>query len=198
MTVPSARGLFWATSSRGLVTDDPHLRFRDFQRPYARAIVETEDWAVDEPARIGLADIVRNVHPTVLIGTSGQPGTFSEAVVRDMAAHVEQPLIFPLSNPTVLAAATPAQLIEWTDGRALIATGSPFGPCGAPWRVSSSARTAVQARSSANSARWVTGRQMSSSGAPCSQSRRIRRSMTIWRRIRKAAPRSWPLAMRAA
>ena len=128
LTPEEARSLFWATSSRGLVTDDPHLRFRDFQRPYARAVAETDGWTVDEPARIGLADIVRNVHPTVLIGTSGQPGLFNEDVVRDMAAHVDRPLIFPLSNPTVLAEATPGQLIEWTDGRALIATGSPFGP----------------------------------------------------------------------
>ncbi len=127
LTREHARSRFWATSSRGLITDDPHLRFRDFQRPYARPASETEEWTVDEPARIGLADIVHNVHPTVLIGTSGQPNSFTEKVVREMAAHTQRPLIFPLSNPTALAEATPAQLIEWTDGRALIATGSPFG-----------------------------------------------------------------------
>ena len=75
-----------------------------------------------------LADIVRNVHPTVLIGTSGQPGSFTEDIVRDMAGHVDRPLILPLSNPTALAEAVPSDLIEWTDGRAMIATGSPFAP----------------------------------------------------------------------
>ncbi|QIK71378.1 NAD-dependent malic enzyme [Propioniciclava coleopterorum] len=123
-----ARGLFWATTSRGLVTDDPTKRFRDFQRRYERSSVEVAAWDVEDPGRIGLSDVVANVHPTVLIGTSGQPGSFTEAIVTDMAAHVEHPLIFPLSNPTTLAEATPAHLLEWTQGRARIATGSPFAP----------------------------------------------------------------------
>ena len=123
-----ARSRFWVTTSRGLVSDEPALRFRDFQRPYARRQAETDDWTLDNPAYIGLADIVRNVHPTVLIGTSGQRGSFKESIIREMAAHVEQPLVMPLSNPTALAEATPQHILEWTDGRALIATGSPFGP----------------------------------------------------------------------
>ena len=123
-----ARAQFWCTASRGLVTDDPAARSRPFQRPYARPMGEVADWQVDDPARIGLADVVRNVHPTLLIGTSAQPGSFTEALVRDMAAHTDRPIIMPLSNPTSLVEATPAQLLEWTDGRALIATGSPFEP----------------------------------------------------------------------
>ncbi|MCB0886458.1 MAG: oxaloacetate-decarboxylating malate dehydrogenase, partial [Propionibacteriaceae bacterium] len=126
LTPEQARTRFWVTSSRGLVTDDATLRFRDFQRPYARSIGELVEWDVDQIGRYMLPDIVRNVHPTVLIGTSGQPGSFSEAIVTDMAAHVERPLILPLSNPTSLAEATPTELLNWTGGRAMIATGSPF------------------------------------------------------------------------
>ena len=126
VTREEARTRFWMTSSRGLVTDDATLRFRDFQRPWARGVGELRDWELDQVGRYMLADIVRNTHPTVLIGTSGQPGSFSEGIVRDMAGHVERPIIMPLSNPTALAEATPAELLGWTDGRAMIATGSPF------------------------------------------------------------------------
>jgi malate dehydrogenase (oxaloacetate-decarboxylating) len=72
--------------------------------------------------------VVENAHPTVLIGTSGQADAFTEPVVRAMARHVKRPVIFPLSNPTDRSEATPAQLDAWTDGRAVIATGSPFPP----------------------------------------------------------------------
>ena len=77
---------------------------------------------------IGLAEVVARVHPTVLIGTSTQAGAFTEAIVQDMAAHAERPIIMPLSNPTSKCEALPADLIEWTDGRVLTATGSPFDP----------------------------------------------------------------------
>ena len=128
LTPEEARGRFWVTSSRGLVTDDPRHRFRDFQKPYARAAAETESWTLDNGHRIGLADIVRNVHPTILIGTSGQPGSFTAEIVKDMAAHVERPIVMPLSNPTSLAEANPADLVVWTEGRVRVATGSPFPP----------------------------------------------------------------------
>lgn len=123
-----SRTRFWLTSSRGLITDDPAQRFRDFQRPWARTVDELARWTSARPGHYALADVVANVHPTVLIGTSGQPGSFTEAIVRDMAAHVERPIIMPLSNPTVLAEAVPADILEWTGGTALIATGSPFDP----------------------------------------------------------------------
>jgi len=75
-----------------------------------------------------LLDVVRNARPTILIGVSGQPGTFTEAIVRAMAEHVDRPIIFPLSNPTARCEATPQDLLDWTEGRALIGTGSPFEP----------------------------------------------------------------------
>ena len=78
--------------------------------------------------RIELGDVVAHVHPTILIGTSTEAGAFTESIVQDMAAHTQRPIIMPLSNPTSKAEAAPADLIEWTDGRVLTATGSPFTP----------------------------------------------------------------------
>jgi malate dehydrogenase (oxaloacetate-decarboxylating) len=77
---------------------------------------------------MSLGDVVRNARPTVLIGVSGQPGAFPENVVRDMAATVDRPVIFPLSNPNSRAEANPADLMAWTEGRAVIGVGSPFPP----------------------------------------------------------------------
>ncbi len=121
------RAAIWALSSRGLLcsSDD---RLRDFQRPLARVDGEVASFARDREGRIGLAEVVRQVRPTILIGTSGQPGSFTEEVVRQMAAHCERPIIMPLSNPTALSEADPADLLAWTEGRALVATGSPFPP----------------------------------------------------------------------
>ena len=120
---------FYGLGSRGLFVDDqPTLR--DFQRrtPGSRAEVDGWDITGDTARGIGLADVVRNVQPTILIGTSTVAGAFSEEIVTEMAPHVDRPIIMPLSNPTSRAEALPADLIAWTGGRALIATGSPFGP----------------------------------------------------------------------
>ncbi len=120
---------FYGLGSRGLFVDDqPTLR--DFQRRYARTRAEVDGWDItgDTSRGIGLADVVRTVHPTILIGTSTVAGAFSHEVVTEMATHVDRPIIMPLSNPTSRAEALPADLIAWTGGRALIATGSPFGP----------------------------------------------------------------------
>jgi malate dehydrogenase (oxaloacetate-decarboxylating) len=85
-------------------------------------------WRLEHPDKISLLDIVRNAKPTMLIGTSGQAGAFSESVVRAMAENNERPIILPLSNPTSRAEATPADIDAWTGGRAIIGTGSPFPP----------------------------------------------------------------------
>ncbi|MHB1851495.1 MAG: oxaloacetate-decarboxylating malate dehydrogenase, partial [Acidimicrobiales bacterium] len=121
------RRAIWALSSRGLLcsSDD---RLRDFQRPYARADEEVARFARDGAGRIDLAEVIRQVRPTVLIGTSGQPGSFTEEIVRTMAASCERPIILPLSNPTSLSEADPTDVLRWTEGRAFVATGSPFPP----------------------------------------------------------------------
>ncbi len=126
LTPEQANQRFWAVDRQGLlVDDDPTLR--DFQRPYARTRDEVTAWTTTVPGRpISLAEVVGQVHPTVLIGASTQGGAFTENIVKDMAAHVDRPIILPLSNPTSMCEAVPADLLAWTDGRALVATGSPF------------------------------------------------------------------------
>jgi malate dehydrogenase (oxaloacetate-decarboxylating) len=122
MPEAEAVGRFWAVDRPGLLTRDM-TALRGPQRRYAR---DPASWRPGADG-IGLAEVVAQAHPTVLIGTSARAGAFTEAIVRDMAAHVKQPVILPMSNPTALSEASPADLIRWTDGRALVATGSPFG-----------------------------------------------------------------------
>lgn len=124
-----ATSRFWCLDRQGLITDDRSDTLHDFQRPYARPAAEVAGWARTGTGQgPSLADVVAGARPTMLIGTSTQAGAFTEAIVRQMAAHVDRPVIMPLSNPTSKAEAVPADLIAWTDGRALVATGSPFDP----------------------------------------------------------------------
>ena len=118
---------FWCVDRRGLLAADMAGDLRSYQVSYARPNADHEHWQHDGGG-VSLAEVVRRVKPTMLIGASTASGSFTEAIVREMAAHVERPIIFALSNPAVRAEAKPSNLIAWTDGRALIATGSPFAP----------------------------------------------------------------------
>ncbi|MFC5733947.1 NAD-dependent malic enzyme [Cytobacillus gottheilii] len=125
LTKEEAYGQFWAIDYRGLLTDETPDVF-DFQKPYVRSAAEVKGWDRNEEGLITLKEVVQRVKPTILIGTSGQAGAFTEEIIKEMAKHVERPIIMPMSNPTSLAEAVPENLIKWTDGKALIATGSPF------------------------------------------------------------------------
>jgi malate dehydrogenase (oxaloacetate-decarboxylating) len=128
LTEDEACARIWAIDKNGLVTSDmPGLS--EAQRRCARHPDEVSGWRRDAGhGGVDLAEATARVHPTILIGTSTRSGAFTEGIVRDMAAHVERPVIMPMSNPTELSEADPADLIAWTDGRALVATGSPFSP----------------------------------------------------------------------
>jgi len=120
-----ARHHFYAVDKDGLLLEGM-AEIRPAQQPFAQPRSTIANWELEHRDRISLLDVVRNAKPTTLIGVSGQAGAFTEEVVRAMAASVERPVIFPLSNPTSRSEAMPADLLKWTDGRALIGTGSPF------------------------------------------------------------------------
>jgi malate dehydrogenase (oxaloacetate-decarboxylating) len=128
---------FWCVDVHGLIVNDMGDRMKDHQAAYARPAPEVKGWRREADVKpaglkdargIGLAEVIHQVRPTILIGTSGCAGAFTEAIVREMARHTHPPIIFPLSSPASLAEATPADLITWTDGSVLIATGVPFTP----------------------------------------------------------------------
>ncbi|HEY5357714.1 MAG TPA: NAD-dependent malic enzyme [Streptosporangiaceae bacterium] len=128
LTSEQARARIWALDRSGLITAGDASLSRQ-QRRYSRDLTEVAEWRRDRDlGGIPLAEVVSRVHPTILIGTSARTGAFTEAIVTEMAAHVRRPVIMPMSNPTGLAEGRPADLIRWTDGRALVAAGSPFGP----------------------------------------------------------------------
>ncbi len=126
MSEEEARNRFYAIDRHGLITENSK-DVRPEQRRYARKEQEVRSWRQPN-GEITLLDVVRNAKPSVLIGVSGQAGAFTEQAVREMAKHTARPVIFPLSNPTSRSEATPQDLMDWTEGRALIGTGSPFEP----------------------------------------------------------------------
>jgi malate dehydrogenase (oxaloacetate-decarboxylating) len=115
----------WVVDIEGLLTDD-RTDLSAEQRKFAQPANRVADWGLTGPAQ--LADVVHQVDVGVLLGLSTAAGAFTEEIVRELAGKTERPIIFPLSNPTSRAEAHPAELDEWTGGRALIATGSPFAP----------------------------------------------------------------------
>ncbi|MBV8132401.1 MAG: NAD-dependent malic enzyme [Alphaproteobacteria bacterium] len=123
----AARRRFFAVDRDGLLVEGM-ADLQPFQLPFVQPSPAVAGWSRSRPDRIDLLDVVKNARPTVLIGVSGQPGMFTEDVARTMASAVERPVIFPLSNPVSRSEATPADLLRWTNGRALIGTGSPFPP----------------------------------------------------------------------
>ncbi len=119
---------FWCVDRQGLLTAGMAGGLREYQVTYARPPTESRGWQHGGDGGVGLAEVVHRVRPTMLIGASSASGSFTEEIVREMAAHTERPIIFALSDPRTRSEANPSDLIAWTGGRALIATGSPFAP----------------------------------------------------------------------
>lgn len=127
MSEEDARSRFWLIDRAGLlIADMPGLM--PFQLPYARKRSELANWTLTNSTMISLYDVIKNTKATVLIGCSTVFGAFNEVIVKTMAENLERPIIMPLSNPTTKSEATPQELYDWTDGKALIAAGSPFEP----------------------------------------------------------------------
>jgi malate dehydrogenase (oxaloacetate-decarboxylating) len=122
-----ARSRFWIVDKDGLLVSD-RSDLASEQKVYAREPNEIAGWPHNSHGEIGLPEVIGKINATVLIGLSTVHGIFSESIVREMAKKTERPIIFPLSNPTSRSEAQPADLIAWTDGKALVATGSPFEP----------------------------------------------------------------------
>ena len=122
-----ARARFWVVDRDG-VLDSDRRDLSDEQKTYARDRNEFANWQRNPHGQIGLTEVISQIDATMLIGLSTVKGIFSESIVREMARKTERPIIFPLSNPTSHSEAEPADLLAWTEGRALVATGSPFSP----------------------------------------------------------------------
>ncbi|MDO5645454.1 MAG: NAD-dependent malic enzyme [Dermabacter sp.] len=121
-----AKSRIWLIDINGLVTDDME-NLPDYQQVYARAADEVKDWTRKD-GKIGLLEVVRQAQPTILIGTSTDHGAFTREVIEAMADGVERPIILPLSNPTERIEVMPSDVIQWTQGKALVATGIPVPP----------------------------------------------------------------------
>jgi malate dehydrogenase (oxaloacetate-decarboxylating) len=132
-----AAGRFYMIDQDGLLVGGMNS-IVPFQTPFVQDRSVCASWPLEQPGRVTLLDVVKNAKPTTLIGVSGQPGSFSESVVRGMAETNRRPVIFPLSNPTSRAEATPSDVQRWSQGRAIVGTGSPFPPLerdGRPFKV---------------------------------------------------------------
>ncbi|MBK7294319.1 MAG: NAD-dependent malic enzyme [Holophagaceae bacterium] len=127
LSAEEARQRIFAVDMQGLLLEgDPLLEGP--QEPLAQRRAWVDGWKLDDPSRIGLEDVIRNAHPTVLIGVTAQPGLFSEAILAETAKHSARPIVLALSNPTHKCECTPEAVWKATDGKGLVATGSPFEP----------------------------------------------------------------------
>ena len=120
-----ARSRIYAFNRYGLLVEGAR-GIKDSQQQLLRRRADVADWNLEGSEDVSLLDVMRNAKVTVLVGVSAQAGAFTEEIVRAMARHTQRPIIFPLSNPTSKAEAAPVDLLRWTEGRALIGTGSPF------------------------------------------------------------------------
>ncbi|HDV5736756.1 TPA: NAD-dependent malic enzyme [Legionella pneumophila] len=122
-----ARSRFYLVDRYGLLYDEM-TDLLPFQKGFVRSSTSLQNWKLEKQGEITLTDVINNAQPTILLGVSGQPNQFKEAMIKTMLSYCERPIIFPLSNPTSRAEAIPQDLLNWTAGKALIATGSPFEP----------------------------------------------------------------------
>jgi malate dehydrogenase (oxaloacetate-decarboxylating) len=122
-----AESCFWLVDRFGLITDKAQ-EITPAQKPYVKSNDLIADWDVKDPNNVSLEEVVKNLKPTMLIGTSAQAGAFTQDIIEMMAEYNEHPIIFVLSNPNEKAEATPVDMLTWTKGKALVATGSPFKP----------------------------------------------------------------------
>jgi len=125
MSEAQARKRFWLVDRAGLLTSAMH-DLEPFQKPYARDSNEVSRWDCESGEQINFYDVVKNAKPTIIIGCSTVHGAFNEKIIKTMMSYTEHPLVFPLSNPTSKSEAEPVDVIKWSDGKALLATGSPF------------------------------------------------------------------------
>jgi malate dehydrogenase (oxaloacetate-decarboxylating) len=127
LTPEDARGRVYAVDKDGLLIQG-YADLHPTQQPFVKKRAEFSGWKLVHQDKIGLLDVIRNAKPTVLIGVSGQAGVFTEEMVRAMTEYAPRPIIFPLSNPTSRSEATPQDLLDWSNGAAIVGTGSPFKP----------------------------------------------------------------------
>jgi len=131
-----AYGAIYLIDRKGLLMEGAEVL--PFQQPFLQARSKIAHWPLENPTAVTLMEVIQQVKPTILLGVSGQGQAFTENLVSAMAAHVERPIIFPLSNPTSSAEATPHDLMRWTNDKAIVSTGSPFSEVmreGVPFRV---------------------------------------------------------------
>lgn len=127
ITAKEARDLFYVVDRKGLIHTGLD-GITESQESFAQDLEKLNYWEIEDKSSIDLLEVVKNAKPTVLIGVSTQSGAFTEEIIKEMNKHVKRPMIFPLSNPNSRSEAHPADLIKWTEGEAIIATGSPFDP----------------------------------------------------------------------